>query len=321
MRGTVVLVVIFTISTILVWRFSGRIMDFLSVSGVANVVLVATLLIDVLLFAFLYASASSRSKGEQLEKSLIELRARERELAKSQAKLLALDRMKTEFLSVAAHQLRTPLGSMRWTVDMLLAGDLGTVPKSMRTAMVHLGENQQRLVRLVDDLLNVSHIEQGRVKDAPAMIDCGPLVSQVVADQQGEAGKRQVKIELKLPSGAVPLFIDPDRLRDVVMNLVSNAIKYNRLGGRVDVELVARNGRVTIGVADTGMGIPKKAKPHLFTKFFRAENAVKSETEGSGLGLFVVKSYVERAGGKIRFSSIEGKGSVFTVTYPKKKIQ
>ena len=228
-----------------------------------------------------------------------------------------IDRMKTEFLSVAAHQLRTPLGSMRWNMEMLLTGDAGEIPQPIKEIIQQVYDSNQRMITLVNDLLNVSRIDQGRVKDEPELTDLVEIVKAAIVEMEPMAKKKSVGIELNIGSDSLPkIMIDPKRFREAIQNLVSNAVKFNQPDGKVIVSVDKQEEYMRIKVADTGMGIPKNNQGRLFSKFFRAENAVKSETEGSGLGLFVVKSYVEGWGGKVDFESEEGKGTVFTITLP-----
>lgn len=231
-------------------------------------------------------------------------------------KIKETERMKSEFLSIAAHQLRTPLGSMRWMMEMLTSGDLGKLPSEAQGMIDQLHENTKRLIRLVGDLLNVSRIEQGRVKDAPERADLVALGRKIVGEIKLDAKRRQVRILFQSHERTLFKVIDPNRFQEVVENLLSNAVKYNHPGGTVRVSLRKEGAHILFQVFDTGSGIPKQDQPHLFSKFFRASNAQKGSVDGSGLGLFVVKSYVEAWGGTIRFVSQEGKGSTFTVSLP-----
>lgn len=228
-----------------------------------------------------------------------------------------IDRMKTEFLSVAAHQLRTPLGSMRWNMEMLLSGDAGEIPEPIKEVIQQVYDSNQRMITLVSDLLNVSRIDQGRVKDEPELTDLVEIVKAAITEIEPVAKRKSVGVDLSVGNGSLPkIMIDPKRFREVIQNLISNAVKFNQPNGRVTVSVDKEGEYMKIKVVDTGMGIPKKNQGRIFSKFFRAENAVKSETEGSGLGLFVVKSYVEGWGGKVDFESEEGKGTAFIITLP-----
>lgn len=228
-----------------------------------------------------------------------------------------VDRLKTEFLSVASHQLRTPLGSMRWNMEMLLGGDFGDLKPEVKETVKHIYESNTRMITLVNDLLNVSRIDQGRVADEPKLTDILKIIQDAVDEMQPLAKQQSVAINFEVKKDHIPkIMLDPKRFREVIQNLLSNAVKYNKPQGTVNINVERTDHHVEIKIADTGMGIPKKDQKKLFSKFFRAENAVLAQTEGSGLGLFVVKSYVEAWGGKVEFESQEGKGTTFIITLP-----
>lgn len=226
-----------------------------------------------------------------------------------------LDQMKDMFLSVAAHQLRTPLGSMRWSMELLLGGDFGKIPKKAQEAIEHIYENSQRMIVLVNDLLNVSRIDQDYGHEKQELVDLRSLLQEVVDTMLPEAKKRKVKLVVKLPRKSPSLKGSPKHLYEAFQNLVSNGIKYSNADGVVSIVLKAEDGKCTVTVSDTGIGIPKESQSKVFSKFFRAKNAVHKETEGSGLGLSVVKSYVEESKGTISFVSEENKGTTFTVVF------
>ncbi len=233
-----------------------------------------------------------------------------------------LDQMKDSFLSVAAHQLRTPLGSMRWNMELLLGGDLGRLPKGAKEAVAQIYENSQRMIILVNDLLNVARIDQHKGKEESRLVDLGSMLDDVIRGMFPESKHRGVNLVAEgvrehLPSVLVP----PKRFYEAFQNLVSNALKYNRKGGTVRVVLRKVRGALEVQIVDTGIGIPKEDQSKIFSKFFRAANAVLKETEGSGLGLSVVKSYLEEAGATVRFESEEEKGTTFFVNVPLPKKQ
>lgn len=228
-----------------------------------------------------------------------------------------LDQMKDSFLSVAAHQLRTPLGSMRWSMELLLNGDLGKIPKEAKEAVQQIYENSQRMITLVNDLLNVARLDQSKEREEKKAVDIGTLLEGVVKTMHPEAEKRGVKLLLKKPKKSLPaITVPPKHFYEAIENLLSNGIKYNRKDGSVTVTLKEESDGLLIIVADTGIGIPQEAQSKIFSKFFRAQNAVLKETEGSGLGLSVVKSYLEEAGTSIRFESEENIGTTFFITLP-----
>lgn len=234
----------------------------------------------------------------------------------------ALEKAKDDFISIAAHQLRTPLGSMRWTLEMILkqieSGSLDTVKEKIE----RIYESDKYLITLVNDLLNISRIEQGMVKENPQLVDILEIVNILIRDLEGEIQKHNetIIVNVKDNRTQVPkVMLDPELLREIIQNLISNAIKYNTPGGKINIGLVWNGNTITLSVADQGIGIPEEDQPKVFSKFYRAQNALKTATVGSGLGLFVVKSYVEKWGGKIYFKSKESQGTTFYIELPIKK--
>lgn len=225
-----------------------------------------------------------------------------------------VERIKDEFISIAAHQLRTPLGSMRWIIEMLL-----TYPETsskVKEKIELISKSNKRLIILVNDLLNVSRIDQGKVQNEPQLTDICEVIRAAISEIDAEAQKKNILIDLVLNNFIPKILIDPKRFREVVQNLLSNAIKYNVSGGRVLVTTMLAANNIRISISDDGIGIPQEDQDRVFTKFYRAANAVRSDTTGSGLGLFLVKSYVEEWGGTVRFRTLEGKGTTFYLELP-----
>lgn len=230
-----------------------------------------------------------------------------------------LEKSKDDFLSVASHQLRTPLGSMRWNLEMLLEGDSGKLNKETGELIEQAHQGNLRMIGLVNDLLDVSRIDQGRVMDDPVETDLRKVIEEILVEMEPLTKQRKIRVVSKIEDDIDNLLIDKKRFREVMENLVSNAVKYNKDGGEVSISMKKVEKNIEIAISDTGMGIPKKDQEQLFAKFFRAENAVHSETEGSGLGLYVVKKFVEGWGGKLTVESEIGKGSKFVVYLPADK--
>lgn len=228
-----------------------------------------------------------------------------------------LEQAKDDFISIAAHQLRTPLGSIRWNTEMMLAGDLGEMSIIAREALQQVFDSNEHMIVLVNDLLKISRLDQAFASHDPQYCNVLSIIKDAVDELRPLIQKQQVHLDLQSSQGQVArVFADRKHLREVIQNLLSNAIKYNQRGGTVAVRFQDQQQTLFVSIHDTGMGIPKKDLRRLFSKFFRAENAVRSETEGSGLGLFVVQSYVEAWGGTIWCESDEGNGATFTFTVP-----
>lgn len=230
-----------------------------------------------------------------------------------------LEQTKDNFLSVVAHQLRTPLGAMRWNLELLLANDFGKLTTKVKRPIEETYQNNHRMVNLVNDLLNVLRIDQRRVVDSPKATDLYQVVANICESFRFEALSRNIEIMLFPPKPiAMPITADTERLVEIVENLISNATKYNKDNGTVSVTLSTSNEFYMVTVEDTGIGIPHADQSNIFTRFFRATNARTSNTTGSGLGLFVVQSYVKGWGGSVSFKSQENKGTTIELMIPKK---
>ncbi len=231
-------------------------------------------------------------------------------------KIAELNNMKDEFLSVAAHQLRTPLGSIRWNLEMLLHEDFGKLSSKMKEVLEQLYHSNLRLINLVNGLLDVSRIDQKRVVINPQPIDIISSARQALKEFEIDIKKKSIKALLKVENKIPLLTLDAIHFHEVCENLLSNAIKYNKKNGSITITVTKKDEYVHVVLQDTGIGIPEKEQHKMFSKFFRASNAVLADTEGTGLGLFVVKSYVEGCGGNISFTSKEGEGTTFTIKIP-----
>ncbi|MFH1584762.1 MAG: ATP-binding protein [Patescibacteria group bacterium] len=234
-----------------------------------------------------------------------------------------VERIKTEFVSLAAHQLRTPLSAIKWTISMLLdEGGGKNLTEQQRDYLRKTYRSNERMILLINDLLDVTRLEEGKYLYKPEFGQIDALLKNVVESHQGEAKRREAKLKLELPSkGPIRILMDAEKIRLVFQNLLENALSYTFKGGTITVSLYLRGGdeEVEVVVQDTGMGIPQGQQRRVFEKFFRATNAKKVDTEGSGLGLYLAKNIVEAHGGTIWFESQEGQGATFHVVLPVKK--
>ena len=231
-----------------------------------------------------------------------------------------VERMKTEFVSISAHQLRTPLSAIKWTLKMLLDGDLGKITAEQKEFIEKTYQSNERMIKLINDLLNVTRIEEGRYLYKPSLASIENIVQSVIGSLEEEVKRKKLKLEFKKPTKKLPqIKIDIEKIGLAVQNLIENAIRYTKPEGKITVSLSGDKKEIKLEVKDTGVGIPKDQQKRIFNKFFRAANAIRLETEGSGLGLFIVKNIVEAHGGKVWFKSEEGKGSTFSFTLPIKE--
>jgi two-component system phosphate regulon sensor histidine kinase PhoR len=233
--------------------------------------------------------------------------------------LKEIDKMKNDFVSVASHQLRTPLTAIRLFIDMLVRGQVGALNKEQAEYLDNVLQSTDRMVGLVNDLLNVTRIESGRLRVSPQPTNIINFLEGIISESQPVAASRKQKIVFAKDNFKLPLVpIDHNLLRQVIHNLITNAIRYSPEGtGVISVKVENKNSQTfTISVKDNGIGIPEEKKYRMFEKFFRADNAVKISTEGTGLGLYVSKMIVESSGGRIWYESEMNKGTTFFVEMP-----
>lgn len=227
-----------------------------------------------------------------------------------------LENMKTDFVSMAAHELRTPLTAVRGYLEMVQYkqehNDTQDVDNYVRQAL----KNVSDLGGLINNLLDVTRIERGTLTLSMEKVDIAADISRVVDDHRFAAQDRQLTLTKYSPSSGKYVVGDPIALREIMNNLVSNAIKYTKPNGKVDVTLAEKNDTYVITVTDTGIGIPPEALKHLFTKFYRVHGGLDSGSTGTGLGLYIAKSIAERHKGSVKVESKEGVGSTFIVTLP-----
>ncbi|MDD4333360.1 MAG: ATP-binding protein [Patescibacteria group bacterium] len=227
-----------------------------------------------------------------------------------------VDKAKTEFVSLSSHQLRTPLTSINWYTEMLLSGDAGKLNEEQRKYLEEVDAGTKRMVDLVNALLNVSRIELGTFAITPTVVDFIKEAEIAVKEQEPEIKLKKIKFNTKYPDKMAPYLADKSLLHIIFQNLISNATKYTPEGGAIKFEIAIKDSNILVKVADTGYGIPDKAKSQIFAKLFRADNVKEKDTTGTGLGLYIIKSIVEKINGKIWFDSTEGKGTTFYVELP-----
>lgn len=226
-----------------------------------------------------------------------------------------IDKMKSEFVSLASHQLKTPLTAIKYLLE-LITGPEAEIGKKERETINMLGESTERLVKLVDDLLDVSRIETGRKFNIiPTRNNLNQLISEVVEEQKPIAERKHIVINMQLDATAnMDLAIDKDKMYQVFKNLLSNAVKYSKDESSVEIQTEKEELFVRVHFIDHGIGIPEKDQPRIFEKLFRADNAQIHTDDGTGLGMYIAKAIVEAHGGTIAFTSKEGEGTTFTVS-------
>ncbi len=250
-----------------------------------------------------------------------------------------IERMKTEFVSLTAHQLRTPLSAIKWTLRLLLDGDLGEISQEQRDFIQRTYNSNERMIHLINDLLNVTRIEEGKTIFKLTSSSLENITQTVIDSLKEKLERKKINLKYNKPEKKLPLIkLDTEKMEIVVFNLLDNAISYTPAEGKIEISLSEigskkRNappasdktgntpkspaGReIEFVIKDSGIGMPKNQQKRIFTKFFRGENVIKMDTEGTGLGMFIAKNIVEAHNGKIWFESQEGKGTTFYFTLP-----
>lgn len=227
-----------------------------------------------------------------------------------------LDKLKSEFISIAAHQLRTPLSAIKWVIKMVLDGDAGALNPEQLDLLTKGYDSNERIIKLVNEMLDVSRMEEGRFGYAFAYEDLHEVINPVIDSIGIKLKEKNIKLTVEMPSELPKIYMDKTRINLAVQNLVENAIKYTPNMGKILVGVEVAGELLKVRVKDNGVGVPEKDQVKLFSKFFRATNVVRMQTEGSGLGLFIVKNVIKKHGGDITVSSKEGIGTEFVFTIP-----
>lgn len=230
-----------------------------------------------------------------------------------------VEKLKTEFVSLSAHQLRTPLSGIKWNLQMLIGGSFGKLTAEQEEFLKMSYRANERMIKLIDDLLDVTKIEEGRYLYYIRKENIVKIVEETIKSLREKIKQKNIDFNFLKPEEKVPkIEIDKEKIAICVQNLLTNAIIYNKPKGKVTVSVKydKKKKEVLIKVKDNGMGIPATQQKRIFSKFYRASSAIKKETSGSGLGLYITKNIIEAHNGEIWFKSKEGKGSTFYFILP-----
>jgi signal transduction histidine kinase len=231
--------------------------------------------------------------------------------------LASASQMKTEFVNIVSHQLRTPLSIIKWSLNLITEKNKQDFNESSLEQLEIIKQSNQRMTDLVNDLLDVARIEQNRLGIRPEKTDLSAVVQELIKGYAALAKASNIKISLEAENNLPLVWIDRQKIKLVLQNLLENAIQYTKGEGAVEIRLKKQNNqKIRCEIKDSGVGIPKEEQGQIFQKFFRSQNIMKYQTEGTGLGLFIAKAIIEASKGKIGFESQEGKGSVFWIEMP-----
>ncbi len=240
------------------------------------------------------------------------------ELRQSNSQLRGLDIAKDEFVSMASHQLRTPLTSVKGYISMVLEGDAGKITNMQKQLLREAFTSSERMVHLINDFLNVSRVQTGKFLIDRHSVDVVKLVKQEVRSLQTTAESRDLRLNVEVPPKPLIMDVDEGKIRQVIMNFIDNALYYSKPDTEIRVSVRVFPGEVRFEVNDHGIGVPAKQQAQLFTKFFRADNARTQRPDGTGVGLYLAKMVIDGHGGKLIFESKEGQGSTFGFKLPLK---
>lgn len=227
-----------------------------------------------------------------------------------------IDRAKTEFVSLAAHQLKTPIGALNWDMEMLMSGDYGKLTEQQNEVLNEMHSLSVRMNELINNFLNVSRIELGIFIIEPVLTDFVKLCEEVLSEMEPRRAQKNQVITKDFDKKLTQVPADPSLLRIIFQNFISNAIKYTQNKGNIGVSLKTDKNEIIFSVADNGGPIPVEDQSRIFEKMFRASNAQKLDPDGNGLGLYLVKKIVENAKGRVWFTSRKGEDTIFSVAFP-----
>ena len=228
--------------------------------------------------------------------------------------------IQSDFITLASHQLRTPLSGMRWLLELLMQPKTGPLNKKQKEYLDKIYSSSERMIALVNDLLEVTRLDQGDFKIYAVPTDLTQVIRGLIKEKEKYVTMKRLKIAFTTEQEPFPqVKTDQNKIKQAVGNILSNAISYTPEGGRITIDLKTVNGDVQCVVQDTGVGIPADQQKNIFSKFFRGTNVLKFETVGTGLGLYITKAFIEASGGKIWVESKENQGTTIYFTLPRAK--
>lgn len=237
-------------------------------------------------------------------------------MVKAQEKVVLANKIRSEFISIVSHQFRSPLGNIRWAADLLGGSRIGNLSDKQKEFINIIHEKNERMLMLVNDLLDASRIDNGKMAIIPREVSLEEIIKQIVSDYNLISKVRNLNITIQAEDALPMAFADPCRIKIAVQNLIDNAVKYTKNKGDIEIKISKIKNNILCSIKDSGVGIPKSQQDKVFQKFFRSDNVLKNEIAGTGLGLYIAKAAIESNKGKIWFNSSEGKGTQFFFTAP-----
>jgi signal transduction histidine kinase len=226
------------------------------------------------------------------------------------------NKMKSEFVSIASHQLKTPISEMKWQIELLLSKFTDGLTEKQMEIIGEVAHSGEKMGRLINDLLDVARIDQGQLALSKEKMNFCAMVDDAVDVHAGFAKGLNVELKMSCNFKSLDVFVDKRRIAVVLDNLISNAVKYIDGGGKVEILVENIDGMAQFCIRDNGVGIPRNDQANLCEKFFRSNNSIRNQTDGTGLGLYIAKNIIEQSGGKLWFKSIENVGSEFYFSLP-----
>ncbi len=231
-----------------------------------------------------------------------------------------VERMKSEFVTLAAHQLRTPTSAVKWSLQILLEEDLGELNKEQKEIIKKAYNTNDKVIRLIKDLLNLAQIEEGKYLSKIVLSDIEGVIQSIVDVNKKRIEKKKLKFEFEKQKDKLPgVMLDVEKMKIAIENIFDNALRYTLSEGKVSISLKSNKKEIEVKIKDSGLGISQEQHGKVFSKFFRGSNIMRMDTEGTGLGLYIAKNIIEAHGGRIWFESEQDKGSTFYFTIPVKE--
>ena len=250
----------------------------------------------------------------------IRIKKRTKELAAANRKLKKLDKMKSDFISLVSHELRAPLTSIKGYASILMDEKLGKVNPAQKERLVKINRYSTSLTNLVNDLLDISRIESGRVEMKAEHVPIGEVLTGVIDVLNPQMQEKNLALQVEMPSDIILVWADPNQLERVFINVLGNAIKFSPENAKITVNVLDNKNCVQIDISDTGIGIAGDDLPKIFDEFYRADNSINQQKKGTGLGLSLVKHIIDNHQGRISVKSRLNRGSTFSFVLPKENV-